>query len=65
MNGKAKRGVTEGVILVGYGADLDAWATNSNIGVPTAATYDVSCVKTYHWTKTEDTTDVLGMATFS
>jgi len=63
LQSKALPGITEGCILVGYGADVNSWASNAAIGVPTAASFDTSCVKTYHFTYTTQNNDILGAGT--
>lgn len=60
------RNVTESCIIIGYGADVAPWTgTNDNIGIPTSCSYDVNCVKTYHWTLTDRSTDNAGYAIFT
>lgn len=54
--------ITEGVIFVGYGADITASVTGGQegTGIPTAASYDISCVRTYHYYDTQSSTDAIG-----
>lgn len=52
-------GITEGCIIVGYGADSEA-ATNTGEGIPSPATYDIGLVTTYHYTRTDSNTDTTG-----
>lgn len=60
---KALPGITEGVMFRVYGADLAAESGSgdaANWALPSAANVDISCVKTYHWTRTMDANNTVG-----
>jgi len=57
---KGLPGITEGCIIVGYGADVQPLTTPAGNGIPTAATYDIGCVTTYHYAKADSNNDQTG-----
>lgn len=68
QKGQSLRNLTESCIIVGYGADVEPWSAmggDTDIGIPTACAYDVSCIKTYHWTITEYSGDEIGYAAYT
>lgn len=60
FQGRALRNITEGVILVGYGADMAPSAANASVGIPNGCAFDTTCIKTYHWTSSTNTIDSVG-----
>ncbi|AUM61790.1 capsid [uncultured virus] len=58
---RALRNITEGVILVGYGADMAPLAGNAGVGIPEGCAFDTTCIKTYHWTSSTNTIDSVGL----
>jgi len=53
--------VTEGVIFRVYGAALTSAGEGLEyVSAPSNSDVDISCIKTYHWTKTDLSSDVVG-----
>jgi len=63
FQGRGIRNVTEGVMIIGYGADVNPSAANASVGIPEGCAFDVSCVKTYHWTASNNSVDSVGLGT--